>query len=286
MKDDKQSTALVALVALEDAVQGNEAALAIYNDGTIDHDEKLEIIQGMLNGVDDQMAGVAPKPPVCELGKHGYTFDGEGGSVEEFDAVVVLHFAVNAFFLEEKEKDNPIKIEIPEETNLKPPFCVSIGAIKGSKPAQKVFEKRTGSEVTVFGNCGNHRISGDCHLNKFASALEGNGKACANKWWLLIWRMGDDMPHLLQLPATSMEIFSEYLRSLRKAKKAIHTVWTSFRFKQGESGSNVWGIFDHGPFEDIASDEIGTHRIVNQFRKELREAAYGQATGVSEEPKT
>lgn len=291
MKKDEQSTAiipreddkaLVALVDLEEAVQGNEAALIVYGDPDIPNDEKLQIIKGMLN-IEEQMEGVPPTPPKCELSHGGYTFDGEA-STSEFQAIILYKYRVNSFFINDESKV-PIKLDfLPSDVNKKPPLCTSVQALVGSR-AQIEVTTKAGEIVKVFGLCDQLSKHPDCWLNNFGVG-GGNAKPCANKWDLWIWRIGDEKPHFLSLPSTSLVAVNKYSELVTKKKKAMHEVITSFRYeKKDDGGSQKWGVVVFGPHDPIPKKDIESRRHINRIRIELKKE-YGQPTNLSDRRET
>lgn len=295
MKKDEQST---ALVAVKDLVQGDETALAILNDESMPEDQRLAIVKDMNKGVEEMMEGIEKKLPVLSLGKDKdpktgkespkWFFQYEEKSVDYFTGIILWSLPANSYFHNLIPQKKAIDFDYPSNTNFKPPFCTSVGGIKGSKPEQDAADKN-GVAVKVFGNCGNAKIPGDCWLNKFGSSPTSSGKACANKKRIVMWKKGGDEPFILTLSTMSVPILDDFLTGLSKHKPhplASHRVLAEFKCEMEKRENETYAKLVVGDYQELKDVEV--IQEIYRLRMETKLFAYNRAVEPEEyeEPKT
>lgn len=233
----------------------NSKELIPIGDG-LDKQLQEEIIAEGMNALEETGQCTGTTLGEIKIGQGGsnvYLIGEAKEPVKEFTGAILGVRNENVFWLN-KDKPNPIPID--GEINDKTPYCVSKGAIRGSRPREIIDGK------PCFGDC----IS--CYLNQFKSAVtasggQAEGKACSNKIRLIVLMDGSDDPMYLVLSPSSIKKFSTYIRALRRDKFPCHLVRTTFRLEPKGEGQFTYSIFDFGPYgmyKDVA-DLVRLHEM-------------------------
>jgi hypothetical protein len=116
-----------------------------------------------------------------------------------FDAIVLRETPVNLYYLNRYNQDDPTS-----------PDCWSLGGIKPD----------------VSCSSPQSATCAPCRHNKFGSGtdekgVKTRGKACKNTRRLVLKYRGVDMPVLLSLPATSVKLFNQFLKTLSSNEPPI-----------------------------------------------------------------
>jgi hypothetical protein len=112
-----------------------------------------------------------------------------------------------------------------------------------------------------------------CPLNQFGSGFGGRGKACSNKVSVFILRDGTDVPTRLDLPATSIKPFNNYMSWLRQNRLLASSVVTEISLEPTMMGSNKVAVAKFKAVERLAPDAAREAMI---YARRLRETVRQQ----------
>jgi hypothetical protein len=169
----------------------------------------------------ENMEGLQPEFPVISIlhgGAEKFEFP-EEETRATFTGVILDHYKMKVYW------ENA-----PTEGETSPPVCFSMGGINGSLPTEVDEEghKR-------YGSCA------ECHLNKFGTQRggAGKGKACKDKHRLFVLLEGEQIPHRMTIPQSSIREFSNYMVFLMGKNYPYWTVATDFALKGFTSPSKM-----------------------------------------------
>lgn len=165
----------------------------------------------------EQMAGAQMSFPRAKVPTGGLlVFDCGDDNPKTLTGVIVEQHPFNAFWHD------------PTVINGAVPDCSSVDGMHGIRSNPNI--------EGPSGNCQN------CELNRWGSGFGGRGKACSNKKAVYILRDGETVPTELNLPATSIKPFDQYLSFLRQSNKLLSDVVTKISLERQTKGDNTYSV--------------------------------------------
>jgi len=190
----------------------NTAMVTLENGG----EYELGIGSAIAQALSKELEGLGPIP----LGKvkipsgGGIIFEvpGENAdepeSVKELEGIMLMHHAVNAYWL--------TKYEGAKEK----PHCSSFDAIEGTDTAGEIHDCKT------------------CPHNQYGS--DGDGKACKNMHRIYLLRSGEIVPVIVSIPPTSLKNLRDYIGYVvMKKKRHMYQIVTKITLKKATSKTGV-----------------------------------------------
>jgi hypothetical protein len=148
-----------------------------------------EIMRYQANAKDD-VKGMQPELPRIELIHQGacvIKIGADGPIVKEFEGIVVHNYAQNAWWERSIEDRDPASNGFPECYSMDGEHPVS----NCEKPQAKACE--------------------GCPRNQYGTDRNGRGKACKNMRRLFIFIPGQEFPHVMNIPPTSLKLWGRYI---------------------------------------------------------------------------
>lgn len=174
----------------------------------------------------------------------------EGGKlIKDFEAVVLHHQSVNAYFIQESESPTP--------------RCFSLDAVT---PEEDVEDKQSD-------NC----IS--CKQNQFGSAEKGRGKACKNMVRLHLFIAGENVPLRLSVPPTSKVAYEIYATTLAKEGSPVIAVKTKLSLSSINKGGMTWAEMQ---FKNAGKLSVEDWQSMKKIQKSFLKAMVRQSVEVAE----
>lgn len=190
----------------------------------------------------EQMAGAQMSFPRAKVPSGGLlVFDCGDDNPKSLVGVIVEQHPKNAYYADRSVVNGAV------------PDCSSSDGQHGYKSHADV--------QGPTGNCAN------CPLNQWGSGFGGRGKACANKVALYIIRDGETIPTELDLPATSIKPFYQYLSYLRQNRKLMSSVVTEITLGKQTSGDNTYSVCKFSRVADLDTDAA---REAAEYARSLR----------------
>lgn len=190
----------------------------------------------------EQMEGVQMSYPRAKLPAGGLTvFDCGDENPKTLTGVILEQHPINAYWSDSNATDSA-------------PDCSSPDGIIGYN---------TSGVVGPSGSCKT------CPLNQFGSGFGGRGKACSNKISVFILRDGTDVPTRLDLPATSIKPFHDYLSWLRQNRLLYSSVVTEISLEQKLMGSNKVAVAKFRATERLAPEAAREAMIAARKLREV-----------------
>lgn len=181
----------------------------------------------MQREMQEQMQGVQMSYPRAKLPAGGLTvFDCGDENPKTLTGVILEQHPINAYWSD------------PNATDCAPD-CSSPDSVIG---------------FNTSGVAGPTGACASCPLNQFGSGIGGRGKACSNKISVFILRDGTDVPTRLDLPATSIKPFHNYLSWLRQNRLLYSSVVTEISLKSVPMGSNKVAVAEFRTVERLAPE--------------------------------
>lgn len=217
--------------------------------------EMNEFDAEMAREMAEQMQGVQLSYPRAKLPAGGLTvFDCGDENPKTLTGVILEQHPINAYWSDSNATDSA-------------PDCSSQDGIVGFN---------TSGVVGPTGTCAT------CPLNQFGSGFGGRGKACSNKVSVFILRDGTDVPTRLDLPATSIKPFHNYMSWLRQNRLLYSSVVTEISLEQVVMGSNKVAVAKFKAVEKLAPDAAReAMRMARELRDVVRKNSFAE---VSDDP--
>lgn len=217
--------------------------------------EMNEFDAEMAREMAEQMQGVQLSYPRAKLPAGGLTvFDCGDENPKTLTGVILEQHPINAYWSDPNATDSA-------------PDCSSQDGIVGSN---------TSGVVGPTGTCAS------CPLNQFGSGFGGRGKACSNKVSVFILRDGTDVPTRLDLPATSIKPFHNYMSWLRQNRLLYSSVVTEISLKSVPMGSNKVAVAEFKAVAKLAPDDAReAMRMARELRDVVRKNSFAE---VSDDP--
>lgn len=212
-----------------------------------------EMDQAFMDEMQEQMQGVSMMFPRAKVAAGGLTvFEvGDDETAKSLKGVIVEQHTVNVYW---QSKDIVTGAQ---------PDCYSPDGIVGI-----CAEGVTGPT----GNCAN------CPLNQFGSAEGGRGKACSNKVRLYILLDGQQVPTQLDIPASSIKPFNQYMSWLRNHMYLPSSVVTEITLTKQQMGNNTVAVCVFKCAEKLAPEAAkSAMQYARSMRKQTRSHSFQEA---------
>ena len=183
---------------------------------------------GAMTSPDDMGLGLLPRIKLTPGGVVGFTIDDvtdEGGEPtmiqggDGFDGIILWSQPVRVFwatdFDERTEADNPA------------PECSSLDCIIG----RGAVWSEDDTEV--------ERQCAECQHAQWGSAAKGNGQACRTRTRQFVLPAGGLIPHIFELPTTSVRVAAQYGVGLANKGVSFHSVVTHFSAVGEKSADDI-----------------------------------------------
>lgn len=161
------------------------------------------------------------------------------GSIS-FDRIKIPSGGGSAFEIPGDDPDNPDVSKTVEGVIVLHQPCNVYFRYKFGESDEKMPDCSSADGKTgTMRDTGTEKQCATCKYNQFGSADDGNGKACQNRIDLYILMDGGMFPVVLSLPATSIKVFKDYLKSIVFRKKKLMQVKTSISLKKAKSAGGI-----------------------------------------------
>lgn len=206
----------------------------------------------MAREMQEQMQGVQMSYPRAKLPAGGLTvFDCGDENPKTLTGVILEQHPINAYWSDSNATDSA-------------PDCSSADGVIGFNSS---------------GVAGPTGTCASCPMNQFGSGFGGRGKACSNKISVFILRDGTDVPTRLDLPATSIKPFHDYLSWLRQNRLLYSSVVTEISLEQKMMGSNKVAVAKFKATEKLAPEAAREAMLMaRQLRDVVRRNSFTEVT--------
>lgn len=202
----------------------------------------------------EQMAGAQMSFPRAKVPSGGLlVFDCGDDNPKTLTGVIVEQHPKNAYYADRSVVNGAV------------PDCSSMDGQHGVR-----------SHADVQGPTGNCQ---NCPLNQWGSGFGGRGKACANKVAVYIMRDGETVPTELDLPATSIKPFYQYLSYLRQNRKLLSSVVTEISLVKQTTGDNTYSVCKFAKVAELSPEAA---KEAAEYARSMRDMTRNAGGGFTE----